>query len=97
MFKLEIIFQMKVGWSSENILKLLESSFTNMNSVTLYLRKMPKDHINSIKQQQKNHVFVYKNAMRASKKQNQLNKSGNQQPPNQQQQRKHSLSDIFIE
>jgi hypothetical protein len=56
--------QIVVGWSSENISKLLESAFTT-STVCLVLRKMPKDHLTSIKQQ-KSPAFIYKNQQMAA-------------------------------
>ena len=81
--------QIVVGWSSENILKLLESAFSS-GTVWLVLRKMPKDHLSSIKQQ-KNLVFIYKNlapALREKQSKPALN-GGNTHK------RKHSFSDIL--
>ncbi len=77
-----------VGWSSENILRLLEVAFES-NEMCLVLRKMPKDHLKSIKQQ-KNLVFIYKNKNVPS-----LEATGNTAGGDENRQRKHSFSDIF--
>ncbi len=77
-----------VGWSSENIIRLLEVAFES-NEMCLVLRKMPKDHFKSIKQQ-KNLVFIYKN-----KNGPVLEETGNTAGGDESRQRKHSFSDIF--
>jgi len=80
-----------IGWSIENILKLLDTAFQS-NEMCLILRKMPKDHIKSIKQQ-KNLVFIYKNKnVPAVDKINDVSKTvdGDESRP-----RKHSFSEIL--
>lgn len=81
--------QIVVGWNSENIIKLLENAFSS-NTVWLVLRKMPKDHLTSIKQQKKL-VFIYKNQNISKLKENDENSKSNQVS----HQRKRSFSDIF--
>ena len=84
---------MVIGWNSENIIKLLEDCFSTNGVISLVLRKMPKDHMNSIKQQ-KNLALIYKNhhinRINSFKKQQNSNKSTNGH------QRKLSFSDMFV-
>lgn len=96
--------QIVVGWNSENIIKLLENAFNSNTVLHLILRKMPKDHLTSIKQQKKL-VFIYKNQNvikstnenNSNTNKNEILKFDKQQSEtgNKTCQRKHSLADIF--
>lgn len=56
----------------------------------IVLRKMPREHSQSIRQQQQNNRIYNVNDLNQNKKQNNANRSA------QQHQRKHSFSDIFL-
>lgn len=77
--------QVVIGWDVYKINQILNNVFESFSPLFIILRKMPKDHLISIKQQNQNKNKAYLNGENAGRK-NSTSKH----------QRKLSFSDIFI-
>lgn len=85
------IISLKVGWDIYCINKYLTELYDSESSVYLLLRKMPKDHMVTLKQQQQQQQNRFYLQAENTKKQ-----SGQNANKNNNHQRKHSFSNIFL-
>lgn len=74
--------QIIIGWSIENVYKLLNRVYSTTNSFVLLLRKMPREQTNTLKQhqQQRNITTLPRDKLKRSTKES----------------RKHSFLDVFL-
>ena len=73
----------KVGWDINYLNQYIDESYKNFNQLSLVLRKMPKEQLITLKQMQKNPLYL-------------SNRDQNKLSTKKQHQRKHSLTEIFL-